>query len=159
MLGYIISDKENINVEEHKIKSFNTLHNTILNIFVIENNKVLYKNNIINFASNYGHVQVLEWYKNSGYDFNYNKRPFYYASCNGHVQVLKWFKNSDFELKYDKDSIIWSSYSGHYQVLNWFKNHNVKKVIKWSKWSKSTKFLKTIKYKTKNNYVKGYNKN
>jgi hypothetical protein len=156
MLGYIISDKKNINVEEHEIKSFNILNNTNLNIFVIENNKVLYKNNIICSASNYGHVQVLEWYKNSGYDFNYNNRPFYYASCNGHVQVLEWFKNSGFELKYDKDSIFWSYYSGDFQVLKWFKNHNIKKVLKWSR---STKFLKTIKYKTKNNYVKGYNKN
>ena len=39
MLGYIISDKEKINVKEHEIKSFDILHKTDLNIYVIENNK------------------------------------------------------------------------------------------------------------------------
>jgi hypothetical protein len=47
MLGYIISDKENICIDEHEIFSFDILHKTDLNIFVIENNKVLYKNNYI----------------------------------------------------------------------------------------------------------------
>ncbi len=72
MLGYIISDKEKINVEEYEIKSFDILHKTDLNIFVIENNKVLYINNIINIASYHGNVQVLEWFKNSGYEFKYD---------------------------------------------------------------------------------------
>ena len=60
MLGYIISDKYEINVENYKIQSFDILHKTDLNIFVIENNKVLYKNNIIINSFYYGHDQVLE---------------------------------------------------------------------------------------------------
>jgi hypothetical protein len=47
MLGYIISDKDKINVEDHEIKSFDVLHKTDLNIFVVKNNTILYKNNII----------------------------------------------------------------------------------------------------------------
>jgi hypothetical protein len=119
MLGYIIFDKETINVEKHEIQSFDILHKTDLNIFVI-------KNDIINNACHYGHIQVLEWFKNSGYEFKYDKWAFYYASYYNHIQILKWFKN-----------------------------RNVKKVIKWT----HHKFNNTFKYKTKNNYIKGYNKN
>jgi hypothetical protein len=64
MLGYIISENENINVEEYEIKSFDILHKTDLNIFVVKNNKVLFKNNIVNNASSFGFVEVLEWFKN-----------------------------------------------------------------------------------------------
>ena len=74
MLGYIISEHDKINVENYEIKSFDILHKTDLNIFVIENNKVLYKDNIVYFASQNGHVQVLEWFKYSGYKFKYTKK-------------------------------------------------------------------------------------
>ena len=57
MLSYIISETSRINVENYEIQSFNILlHKTNLNIFVIKNNKVLYKNNIINNACRYGHI-------------------------------------------------------------------------------------------------------
>ena len=56
MMSYIISDKNKINVEEHEIINFDILHKTDLNIFVIENNKILYKNNIIRNASYCGHI-------------------------------------------------------------------------------------------------------
>ena len=50
MLSYIISDKNKINVEEYEIFSFDILHKTDLNIFFIQDNKVLYKNYIVYFA-------------------------------------------------------------------------------------------------------------
>jgi hypothetical protein len=136
MLGYIISNKEEIN-EEHEIKSFDILHKTELNIFVIENNKVLYKNDIINNGCKYGHIQVLEWFKNSGYEFKYDKWAIILASENGHIHVLDWFKNSDYEFKYDEDTINYASENGKVQVLEWFKNsdyefkYNVK-AINWA---------------------------
>ncbi len=102
MLGYIISDKNEINIKNHEIQSFDILHKTDLNIFVIQNNEVLYRDDIINWASSYGHVQVLEWFKNSGYEFKYNQRAINMASNNGHIQVLEWFKNSGYEFKYNK---------------------------------------------------------
>ena len=125
MLGYIISDKENINVEEHEIQRFNILHKTNLNIFIVKNNKVLYINNIINYACYFGHIQVLKWFQKSGNTLKYSKSAIYNASLYNYTKILEWFKN-----------------------------RNIKKVIKWS-----SKSLKTIKYKTKNNYIKGYNKN
>jgi hypothetical protein len=76
MLGYIISDKNKIDIFEHEIKSFDILHNTTLNIFVIENNVILYKNNILYNACKYNHIKVLNWYKKSGYKFKYTKYIF-----------------------------------------------------------------------------------
>ena len=181
MLGYIISDKNEISVKNYKIKSFDILHKTDLNIFVIENNRVLYKNNIINCASAHGHVQVLEWFKNSGYEFKYDKTAINIASRYGHIHVLEWFKNSGYKFKYDKYAIDYTSENGHVKVLEWFKNSryklkysrcvfetyfikllkfysynfDIKKLIKWS----NNIFIKTIKFKTNNKYLKGYQKN
>ena len=128
MLGYIISDKNEINVKNYEIQSFDILHKTDLNIFVIENNNVLYVNNIIIHASAYGHVQVLEWFKNSGYKFKYKRYAIYCAFRYREVKVLKFYSN----------------------------NINIKKLIIWRN---KKIFIKTIKFKTNNKYLKGYQKN
>ena len=214
MLGYIISDKYEINVKNYEIKSFDILHKTDLNIFVIENNKVLYMNGIIDYASKYGHIEVLdwvinsgyefdcdecaindascyghvkvlewfknygyefkyneyainyasknghikilEWFKNSGYEFKYNEYAINYASFNGHIQVLEWFENSGYKFKYTRDAIVYSSFHRHIQVLKFYCNLNIKKIIKWAR---KIIFIKTIKFKTNNKYLKGYQKN
>ena len=65
------------------------------------------KKDIINNASKYGHVQVLEWFKNSGYEFKYDEIVIDYASRNGYIEILEWFKNSDYELKYNKSCLAW----------------------------------------------------
>jgi hypothetical protein len=122
MLGYIISEREKINVEEYEIQSFDVLNKTNLNIFVVENNKVLYKNDIIKNASENGHVEILEWFKNSGYEFNYDEDAINKASENGHVEILEWFKNSSYEFNYDEDAINKASKNGHIEILEWFKN-------------------------------------
>ena len=155
MLGYIISDKEEINVENYKIKSFDILHKTHLNIFVIKNNKLLYKNNIINYAFLHGHVEVLEWFKNSGYEFKYDEDAIDYASLYGHVQVLEWFKNSGFEFKYNRAAYVFIT--SFIKILKFYCNNiNIKKLIKWSN---ANPFKKTIKFKTPQKYLKGYQKN
>jgi hypothetical protein len=217
MLGYIISDKEKIKVKWHEIINFNVLCKTNLNIFVVKNDKALYKNDIIFNASKYGHVEILEWYKKSGYKFKYDKNYIYVASKNGHVEVLEWFKKSGYKFKYYKNSIYVASINNHIQILEWFKNSgykfkydeslinraskygqvevlkwfkksgyklkydkkvitsfdtyyfnfyvlkfcveniNLKKLIKWINYE--SKSIKPLKFKTKNNYIKGYNKN
>jgi hypothetical protein len=128
-----------------------------------------------------GHIKVLEWFKNSGYEFKYDKYAINRASLHGRIQVLEWFKNSGYEFKYDEDVINMASYYGYIKVLKWFKrsgykfkynknafttkfikilkffshNINIKKLIKWT----SNIFIKTIKFKTNNKYLKGYQKN
>jgi hypothetical protein len=52
---------------------------------------------------------------------------------------------------------MWASYNKHINVLKFYNNHiNTQKLIKWS-----TKiiFIETIKFKTNNKYLKGYQKN
>jgi hypothetical protein len=76
-----------------------------------------YDENAINYASYYEHIKVLEWFKNSGYKFLSNIWAIIYASQNGHVQVLEWFKNSSYEFKYNERAINFASENGHVQVL------------------------------------------
>ena len=180
MLGYIISDKNKINVENYEIQPFDFLHKTDLNIFVIENNKVLYKNDIINYASAFGHVQVLEWFKNSGYEFKYNRDAFRWASAFGHVKVFEWFKNSGYEFKYNTYEIINASLNGRIEVLEWFKKSGYElnnelgiyyaseyervQVLEWfinygyelkyTKYILKTKFIKILKFYSNNINIK-----
>jgi hypothetical protein len=105
ILGYIISCLKKINVGNYEIKPFSVLRYTNLNIFVVENNKVLYKNDIINNASKYGHIKVLEWFKNSGYELKYNNDAIISACGSGHIQVLEWFKNFGYKFKYNWTSL------------------------------------------------------
>jgi hypothetical protein len=136
------------------------------------------------WAMNDGHAHVLEWFKNKGHTIKHNKNNVESASRYGNIKLLKWFKNSDYEFKYDKWAIYYAGFVRNKKVklnkiLNFFATyiHN-KKIIIWTNsfihtthyikknkttvkkiMSPSLKFIKTIKYKTKNNYIKGYNKN
>ena len=172
MLGYIISDKIKINLENYEIKSFDILNKTDLDILFVKNNNVFYVSNIISWASKNGHdqvlewfknsghefkydnfesneasyfvyVQILEWFKNSGYEFKYDESAIKWASKNGHVQVLEWFKNSGYEFKYDERAINEASYLGHVQILEWFKNSGYK--FKYSKFAFTSKFIQILK--------------
>ena len=116
-----------------------------------------YSVNAINTASENGHDQVLEWFKNSGYEFKYDKYAINYASENGQIQVLEWFKNSGYEFKYSKKAIYYASVNRDIKILKFYSNIiNVKKIIKWTK---KNIFIKTIKFKTPQKYLKGYKKN
>jgi hypothetical protein len=56
----------------------------------------------MDWASQYGHVAVLEWWKNSGLECKWSKDAMDWASCCGHVAVLEWWKNSGLECKWSK---------------------------------------------------------
>jgi hypothetical protein len=153
MFGYVISVKNKIIVKNHEVKSFDILYDLEkkkINIFIVYNNEVLYKNKIVLNALMYGHVQVLEWFKNSGYVFKNIKKSIYIACFYGHVQLLEWFKKSGFKIKYDKEAVFCASENGHAQILEWFKNschdfkydeyniynaikHNNINIVKWFK--------------------------
>jgi hypothetical protein len=77
---------------------------------------------LINFASLHGKVNVLEWWKNSGLQFQYDEYALNWASSNGQVAVLEWWKNSGLPLKYDKETLNMASLNGHVAVLEWWKN-------------------------------------
>src|SRR5271169_5590623 len=72
-------------------------------IDILQNYYQFGKNIIINdgidWASEYGHLQILEWFKNFGFEFKYSDRAINYASTRGYIGILEWFKNSGFEFK------------------------------------------------------------
>ena len=67
-----------------------------------KNNKCFISNAVIDLASEYGHINMLEWFKNSGLEFEYTENAIDHASANGHIDILKWFKKSGLEFKYTK---------------------------------------------------------
>ncbi len=97
----------------------------------------------INEACENGHSNVLEWFKNSGLDYNYNEYSIGYACKNGHINILEWFKNNESQFKYDEYAINVASANGHVHILDWFKNNNIK--LKYDK--------DAIIYASKNGHV------
>jgi hypothetical protein len=125
----ILKEKYNFNnLNDFKeIYKINTNYNCkIYNIEILEwlkNINYKFDENIINEVSSYGYVDVLEWFKNSGYEFKFDEYTIASASSYGHVNILEWFKNSGYEFKYNNnDAINNASSHGHVNILEWFKN-------------------------------------
>ena len=162
MLGYIISEKSRIKIKTHKIHSFDVLCKTNLNIFVVRNKKLLYKNGIIFNATFYNHIEVLEWFKKSGNILKIDKNIICIASKFGYIKILEWFEKNNLTLKFHRNAIIDTK---SIKILKFWCKNNIKNVILCIKKSFVLKrivnkiFIKTIRFKTKNNYLKGYNKN
>jgi hypothetical protein len=181
MLGYIVSDDEKINIKNHKIYSFDVLCNKNFNIFIADDDKILYVNNIIINAMKYKHIQVIEWYKKSGLEFNYNvlknkgyQYEFYYMNpykyyCDGIIKIrfyvinkdiefLKSHKKLGFKILFKYYAVENACYYENIKALNFFIFiSNIKKIIKIS--NTKYKIISQLKFKTKNKYLKGYNKN
>ncbi len=88
------------------------------------------------------------------------------SSLNGYIHILKWLKRNKFKIKYDCNVLYYAFENKHYKIIKWFiKNTKTKKLIKISRFLKFyvinfyNVFKKILKFKTKNNYIKGYNKN
>jgi hypothetical protein len=55
-----------------------------------------------------GQVNVLEWFKKSGYKFKYNNYAIEYALKYNKLNIIKWFKNNGFKFKF-KSNYIYNS--------------------------------------------------
>src|SRR5437016_6014349 len=83
-----------------------TGHYCLVKIHPLYQQLLLYKrtytnyNNLVDWASEYGQLIILDWYKNSGLKFNYGRLPIDCASKNGHIHILEWFKNFGLEFKH-----------------------------------------------------------
>ena len=108
---------------------------------------------VIKTAAFHKHVNVFEWFKNSIYNFKYDKSLFLRVVNNKCNDILEWLKKNNYAIKYYMSDLI------DIRDIKIFKffcdNVNIKKIIK-RKISLNHAFLK---FKIKNNYIKGYNKN
>ena len=64
--------------------------------------------NLIHYASEKGHINVLEWFKNSDYDFKYCIN---YIIKLKNINILNWFKNNTNDFK--NVNIFISCYKRH----------------------------------------------
>jgi hypothetical protein len=75
----------------------------------------------IDLASEYGNVDVLEWWFKSGLPFSYSSNALDTASIHGHINVLEWWLKSNLPLKYTNSALDGASANGHVNVLEWWK--------------------------------------
>jgi hypothetical protein len=71
----------------------------------------------MDWASRYGHITVLDWWKSSGLECKWSENAMDGASSEGHVAVLDWWFNSGLELKFSHLSLR------HASVRNWLDDH------------------------------------
>ncbi|RKP17230.1 hypothetical protein ROZALSC1DRAFT_24408 [Rozella allomycis CSF55] len=84
----------------------------------------------MNWASQNGHLNVLEWWKNSGVELKWSEDAMDWAGRDVHIDVLDWWKKSGLELKWSEDAMDLASEYGHLNVLEWWKKSGLE--LKWS---------------------------
>ncbi|UKZ85564.1 uncharacterized protein TrAFT101_001419 [Trichoderma asperellum] len=87
-------------------------------------NRHVYSTEAIDGASKNGHVQVLQWWKQSGLPLLYTKVSLEQASSNGHIPVLDWWLDTaarDCSIPlHSGRSLLWAAKNGHADVLRWW---------------------------------------
>ncbi|KAI9221808.1 hypothetical protein BC828DRAFT_55801 [Blastocladiella britannica] len=86
----------------------------------------LYSRNAMDGASCNGHINVLNWWHDSGFEPKYSDWAMEWASCNGHIDVLNWWCDSSLELKYSNWAMDWASDKGHINMLQWWRASGLK---------------------------------
>jgi len=62
-------------------------------------------NSILIGASEHGHIHILNWIKQFILEFSYDNTPIHLAILNNHINVLEWWKNSGLPIKCDKNIV------------------------------------------------------
>jgi hypothetical protein len=86
--------------------------------------------NYVDYASYYGHVDVLEWWlkahKESGLELKYSSCAMDWGCMNCHVDVLEWWlkahKSWGLELKYTNSAIYGASDVGQVDIVSWWES-------------------------------------
>jgi hypothetical protein len=93
-----------------------------------------YDNISINYACGNGHVHILEWFKNEGYDFkneDYNNQFIRYAFEYDKFNVLNWFKinfNIIFMPKSIKEMVNYDMMCAKDKYLKYYPDEDVKNI-------------------------------
>ena len=120
--------------------------NLVLNTGLTLGYTLEYNEDAMDYASENGNIDVLEWWYKSGLPLKYSKNSLNYASRNGQIEVLEWWHKSNLELKYDVEALEWATTVGWVEVLEWWKNSGLE--------LKTTKYIKFIINASHNQDVK-----
>ncbi|KAI9321943.1 hypothetical protein DFJ73DRAFT_803092 [Zopfochytrium polystomum] len=83
---------------------------------------------LVDYASQFGHVPLLQWFKESCLPIRYTSAALTTACGNGHTRVLDWWKASGLELKYDAGTII-NRCMYNREMLDWWWNSGL--LVEW----------------------------
>lgn len=106
----------------------------ILRIALNSGVKILHcdKKLAVEMASKNGNADILELFKNHGFNFRKFRSLILPACGNGHINVLEWFKNNGFRYEF-AEAVNKAAEQGKINVLEWYKNmgycHNYMKLI------------------------------
>jgi len=81
------------------------------------------EDDIPSIASEYGNVNFLDWWFNSGLELRYHGKALDIALHKNHINVLEWWKKSGLLLKCsDNLSPYYAVKSHNFEILEWWKN-------------------------------------
>ena len=103
--SYVLIINTSIYEELNKLKNYDTNlelnSKDIINIYyglglinlikkLKKNNEHFVSDNSINCAAENGHINILQWFKNSNLELKYSKKAINGASKNGNINILEW---------------------------------------------------------------------
>jgi hypothetical protein len=84
-----------------------------------------YTENALDNASKNNHYDVLDWWYKSNLPLKYSKRALTKASEYSNILILEWWKHSGLELKYDEVALNYAAQCGDIEVMNWWCTSNL----------------------------------
>jgi len=117
-----------LNITDDYINLLCAKNNYVHTLESLKKNKLLLPENYCNAmrsASWHGHINVLEWWKNSGLKLYYDD-VFIIAAIYNHdnaIKVLEWFKNSGLPIESESEWVLnYASAYNNINILEWWKN-------------------------------------
>ncbi|KAI9188264.1 hypothetical protein H9P43_002655 [Blastocladiella emersonii ATCC 22665] len=103
---------------------FETEHVAVLDFWRRSGLDLEYDEGSVDTAAERGWIHVLEWWRTSGLEFKYSHSAIDYAVANQRMDVLEWFASHRMELKHNM-AFYYASNWGRVHILDWFKAHGV----------------------------------